>query len=124
MTERFDDYTLEKECEQLAENILSEYLLDNDMATELVDEYADELSDRVTETVDGHEYVIYHYKALRFCAECNTDDGDAFLSEVGIDREDLSLSRIASTVLYGEMQARVTRHLTSLVEEHNADIEE
>ena len=125
MTEqRYDDYTLQQECESIAKSILDDYLNQYDLHNELVDEDGDDLCDTVTETVDGHEFVIYHYKALRFCAESDTPDGDELLSEMGFDGQEISLSRLASTVLYGEMQARVTRHLWSLIEEHNADIED
>lgn len=121
--ERFDDYTLQKECESIAQDILERYIQDNDYQNEMVDEHDDELSDDVSQTVDGHEWVIYHYKALRFVAECDTENGDDFVRDVGFD-DYQSIHQLASTILYGEMQARVTRHLWSLVEEHNADVED
>lgn len=126
MTEQFNDYALQKECESLAKNILADYIHHNDMQHELIDEDDNELTDSLVETIDGHEFVIYHYKALRFCAESNVDDGEAFFEEIG-GTEHMSivtLNTIASTVLYGEMQARTTRALTALVEEHNADVED
>jgi hypothetical protein len=35
------------------------------------------------QSCDGHEVVIYYGKAISFCAEQNTDDGEQYLEDCG-----------------------------------------
>ena len=123
MTERYDEYTLSKECDALAQAILDDFIRDDDLERSHIDEYDDDLNDRVHEYVDGHQYVIYNYQALRFVAECNCEDGEIFLEEIGLP-DDVDIYKLASTILYGEMRARITATLESLVAAHNERVDD
>ena len=37
----------------------------------------------IHESCDGHETVIYYHKAIQFCADQDTSDGEAFLEDCG-----------------------------------------
>ncbi len=82
---------------------------------ETADQMRDDMQDRVHETVDGHEWVIYHYKALLMCAHCNVDQGEEFLEDVGMP-ETPTFNGLASLILFGEMRARVNSEINDLIE--------
>lgn len=39
--------------------------------------------DFIYQTCDGHEVVIYYGKAIQFCADQNTNDGEQWLEDCG-----------------------------------------
>jgi hypothetical protein len=123
MTERFDDYALDKECKSIAQEIFDIYKDDYCEDGEEIDAFDHTLTDSVSEHVDGHEFVIYHHKALRFCAECDVSDGEEFLADIGLPHE-ITIHNLASTILYGEMESRVRHFLEQIVEEYNDSIED
>jgi len=43
----------------------------------------DAARDMLHEYCDSHEVVIYYHKAIRFCAEQNTDAGEQWLEDCG-----------------------------------------
>lgn len=45
-------------------------------------EYGSDPYDMMHQMVDGHECVIYTYKAAILCNECNRDNGEAQLDEI------------------------------------------
>ena len=75
---QINDHILSKECEGLAKDIFEETMADA-ADDETAEQLRDDMSDRVHEHVDGHEWGIYHYKALMACAHCNVDQGEEFL---------------------------------------------
>lgn len=66
-----NDYLLHQEASAIVEEILTQA------------EEADDVMDLIHEACDSHEWVIYTYKALKLCAECNTSDGEATLDGIG-----------------------------------------
>jgi len=46
-------------------------------------EYGEDATDMVHQICDSHEVAIYYHKAIQFCAEQNTDSGEAFLEDCG-----------------------------------------
>lgn len=43
----------------------------------------DAARDFIHESCDGHEVAIYHHKAIRFCADQDTSEGESFLEDCG-----------------------------------------
>jgi hypothetical protein len=107
MTEfQINDRILDKECAELAREILAEH----------PDASEDTLSDYAHDYADGHEWVIYNHKALMLCAHCNTENGEQFLDDIGFTWErDSTLYTVAVTIAYGEMRARIEDELRELV---------
>ncbi len=111
---QINDHILAKECEGLARDIFDE-TMGEAVSDDGAEDMRDEMQDRVHETVDGHEWVIYHYKALMACAHCNVDQGEEFLGDVGMP-ETPSINTLASLILFGEMRARVDSEINDLIE--------
>lgn len=112
---QISDHLLTKECDALAAEIFAETIakLDDD---ETPDDYRDQMDDQAHETADGHEWVIYNYKALMICAHCDVSEGEAFLEDVGMP-EDVTIHKLACVIVYGEMRARITQEIERLCEE-------
>ncbi len=109
-----NDHILTKECEGLARDIFDE-IMGEAVSPDTAEDMRNEMQDRVHETVDGHEWVIYHYKALLTCAHCNVDQGEEFLEDVGLP-ETPTFNGLASLILFGEMRARVNSEINDLIE--------
>jgi len=107
----------------MKEFVINDYLL-NQEAREIVDEIlsqADEgqdIEELIWQAVDGHEWVIYTYKALKLCAECNTDEGEALLEDTGqtFPWGITSLSDHATAVAYWTLYAACRDYLNELEE--------
>jgi len=111
-----NDHILDDECEKLAVAAIEEA----DQYHEGDIDTADEILHGM---VDGHEWVIYHYKSVKVCANCRIDDGEAFLAEVGMPEDDgmgRLFFRMASAVAYGEMMARARGFMEETFKEREA----
>ena len=111
---QINDHLLTKECDALAKDIFDEICGANP-DTEAAD-LEDEMRNRTHETIDGHGWVIYNYKALMCCAHCSVDQGEEFLGEMEMP-ETPTIYSLASIILFVEMEARVQDALRALVEE-------
>jgi len=104
----------------MSEFVINDYLLHQE-ARSIVDEIlsqADEGQDiykMICQTIDGHEWAIYTYKALKLCAECNTGEGEALLEDTG--QTFTSLSDHATAVAYWTLYAACRDYLNKLQEE-------
>ena len=118
---QINDHILHNECESLAGEIFGEVL--DDMAEdETPDMLRDDMYDKVHERTDSHEWVIYYHKALMLCAHCHTDDGEEWLSETGFEwTDDSTIYTVASAIAFGEMRARVTACIDTLIDDANED---
>jgi len=72
----------------MSEFIINDYLLRQEAASIVADILTDcqegeDIQDLIHQACDGHEWVIYTYKALKLCAECNTTEGEAMLEDIG-----------------------------------------
>ncbi len=111
---QINDHILAKECEGLARDIF-EAIMGDAAEDETADDMRDDMRDRVHESVNGHEWVIYNYKALMACAHCNVDEGEAFLEDVGMP-ETPTIYYLASLILYGEMRARTDSEISDMID--------
>lgn len=112
---QINDHILAKECDELAREIFAEAIEDMD-GDETPETYRDDMMDRAHETADGHEWVIYTYKAHLLCAHCNTDQGEEFLEGVGMPGAP-TYDGLGSLIAYGEMRARIEQEIERLIEE-------
>ena len=118
MTEfTIDNYEFHKECERIASEVWEEYA---DKFGEDGSEYwhniFSDMEDCAHETVDGHEWVIYNHKALMICAHCDVNMGEAFLDDIGMP-EKPTIYSLASTIVYGEMRARIMEILDGKIKD-------
>lgn len=114
---QINDHILAKECDSLAAEIFAECVAKLDEG-ETPEDYRDEMDDRAHETADGHEWVIYNYKALMLCAHCDVGNGEEFMSDVGFEwNDDSTIYSVATVLAYGEMRARITGEIQRLCEE-------
>ncbi len=111
---QMSDYKLSIECDGLASDIFAEIMADA-ASDETAEDMRDNMSDRVHESVDGHSWVIYHYKALIACAHCNVDQGEEFLEDIGMP-ETPTINTLASLILFGEMRARIDQKISKMIE--------
>lgn len=111
---QMSDYILQTECDQLAQDIFDEIMAEN--PGEEPEQLRDEMQDRTHETADGHEWVIYNYKALMICAHCNTDNGEDFLTDTGLPSEP-DIYKLACVTAYGEMRARIEAKISELIDD-------
>ena len=114
-SERISEYSFQAECDEIAQEVFDN-ALDDMAADETPDHHRDDMLDRVHETVDGHQWVIYHHYAHQICAECNTDEGEAFLEDCGMP-ETPTYDSLATAIAYGEMRHRVTARIEELIDE-------
>ena len=74
-------FNINKEAQELAQDAWDsalEYGLTDDIQE--LQEYAQE---RLHQSCDGHEMAIYTYKAIQFCADVDTSDGEQWLDDCG-----------------------------------------
>ena len=75
---------------------------------DMSEKYREEAYDYIYENVDGHEYVIYYSHAWKLCAENNTEEGEDYLEEVGLnhlqDGIDVLMTRLSYATILREVQ--------------------
>jgi hypothetical protein len=103
-----NDYQLDQYAQSCARDILAE-----------IAEYGGNASDMAHEHSDGSEHVIYHHKAHAICQNCNTDNGEAFLEDVG-NPETVTYNNLATVIAYGELCARIENAIAELQSESEA----
>lgn len=114
-----NDYLLYKEAESLAAEIFREVREDHIEEFDAGDclDYMDEMNDLAHETADGHEWVIYTYKAHTLCLHCNTDMGEERLEECGMP-EEVTYDTLGCLIACGELRGRIDAALNDLCAEH------
>ena len=106
------DYNLDAYASDIAVDIFTEYCLDRDAASE-----------SVWQSVDGSEWVIYHHKAHELCLNCNTDNGEQSIEDMGGFPVGSTYDSMASLIAYCEIEARVNDALNTLFEIAEANAE-
>jgi len=74
--------------------------------------------DYIHQTCDGYEDVIYYHKAIQFCADQNTDDGEEWLEGCGgIAQEGDTFGSIACRIAYATLYCAACEALDELESE-------
>ena len=74
--------------------------------------------DFLHQTCDGHEVAIYYHKAIAFCAEQNTSDGEAWLEDCGgIAQPGDSFGQIACRIAFATLYCAAQEALQELEDE-------
>lgn len=111
---QINDNILTKECRALAREIFDYVMTGNE--GENPEDYRDDMDEQAHQTADGHEWVIYNYKALMICAHCDVSNGEEFLEDVGMP-EEVTIHKLACAIVYGEMRAQIMEAIDALIEE-------
>jgi len=98
-----NDYQLQQYAEAAAEEIAEE-----------IEQYGGDAWDLAHEHADACEHVIYYYKAHAICQNCDTENGEAFLEDIGGPGKDATYNSIAVLIAYGELHARILDTLFSM----------
>jgi hypothetical protein len=94
---------------------LTEYC--NDIAQDICKDTADinQAMDWASESAGGSEYVIYTAKAHMLCQNCDTVQGEDFVSDCWGDTP-LSYDEMACRIAYGEIESRIRRAICEIFE--------
>lgn len=117
------EYALNRECESLAKSIIDEF--DGDKAD--IDALREYANDRAHEDADGHQWVIYTYKA-RQVASIAPGDAEEYLAEICDKPFDgcETFGDVCTRLAYAALYTGIQDSLTTLIEEieENASEEE
>ena len=111
---QISNYIFAEECTSLARDIIEDFR--RDYPGEDLADYRDEMTDRAHETADGHQWVIYHHRALMVCAHCDVSEGEAFLEDTGMP-ETPTIYSLATLIVYGEMRSRIDAAIDDILSE-------
>ena len=75
----------------------------------------DEACDYLHQSIDGLDLVIYHNKAITFCAEQDTSEGEEWLEDCGgIAQPGDSFGQIASRITFATILCAAEQRLSDL----------
>jgi hypothetical protein len=81
----------------------------------------DAARDYIHQSCDGHEVAIYYHKAIKFCAEQNTDAGEQWLEDCGgIAQPGDSFGQIACRIAFATLLCAAEEALQELADESGA----
>ena len=90
-------------------------------AIEQVGTDRDECEDFIHQTCDGHEVAIYYHKAIQFCADQDTSDGEQWLEDCGgIAQLGDSFGQIACRMAFATLLGAAQERLYAMLEEQEA----
>ena len=79
----------------------------------------DDAQDFIHESCDGHEIVIYYYKAIQFCADVDTSEGEGYLEDCGgIAQDGDSFGQIACRIAYATLLCASLSCLEEIIAKH------
>jgi len=87
---KINDYILEQE----AKEIITQGIIEEK-------EYGVPALEYAQQACDGHQWVIYTYKAILLCAECDTSAGEEYLEDFG--KEFSSFGEHATKLAYATL---------------------
>ena len=118
-------FNIRKEAQYLAQDAwdsalaLLGYGLNDDIQE--LQEYAQE---RLHESCDGHEASIYTYKAIQFCADVDTSDGEQWLDDCGgIAQEGDTFGQIACRIAFATLLVASESALQDIVNKYEQEQE-
>ena len=78
----------------------------------------DEAQDFIHQSCDSHEVAIYYGKAIQFCADQDTSDGEEFLEDCGgIAQEGDSFGQIACRIAFATLYCAAIECLNEIEQE-------
>lgn len=84
-------------------------------------EYGDDASDYVFQTCDSHECAIYYHKAIKFCAEHDTSEGEQWLEGCGgIAQPGDTFGQIACRIAFATLYCAAMESLAEMESDANA----
>ena len=102
------------ECKAIVDEALEEAKRDHTDT----DDIMDAARDFIHQSCDGHEAVIYYHKAIRFCADHDTSDGEQWLKDCGgIAQEGDTFGTIACRIAFATMLCKCEEILAEELEE-------
>ena len=79
----------------------------------------DDAQEFIHESCDGHEIVIYYHKAIQFCADVDTSDGEDYLEGCGgIAQDGDSFGQIACRIAFATLLCESLGCLEKIIAEH------
>jgi hypothetical protein len=81
------------------------------------DDIMDAARDFIHQSCDGHEAVIYYHKAIRFCADHDTSDGEQWLEDCGGFNQFDSFGMIACRIAFATMLCKCEEILSEELED-------
>jgi hypothetical protein len=73
----------------------------------------------IHQSCDGHEVVIYYHKAIQFCADQRTDEGEQWLEDCGgIAQPGDSFGHIACRIAFATLLCACEDALRDIIAEH------
>lgn len=99
----------------IANEIIDDILAESpDCSTHKIAEIAHE---RAHEHCDGLEQVIYYYKAIQFCAENDTSEGEAWLEDCGgMTQPEDTFGQIACRVAFATIYCETINQINSILD--------
>lgn len=97
---KIDQYLLRQEAKRIVEDAIAEE-----------SEFDVPALETVQQSCDGHQWVIYTYKAILLCAECDTSEGEEWLDDVS--SEYTSFGDHAAKLAYATLLAACMNQLNS-----------
>ena len=82
-------------------------------------EYGGDASDYIHQACDGHEVAIYYGKAIQFCVDHDTSDGEEWLEDCGgIAQPGDTFGQIACRIAFATLYCAAMEALAELESEH------
>lgn len=79
----------------------------------------DDAQEFIWQTCDGHEVAIYYHKAIKFCSEVDTSDGESYLEDCGgIAQDGDSFGEIACRIAFATLLCESMSCLEEIIAEH------
>ena len=78
----------------------------------------------IYQSCDDHEIAIYYHKAIQFCSEQNTNDGEEWLEDCGgIAQPRDSFGQIACRIAFATLLVAAQQRLEELIDETDGDLD-
>ena len=79
----------------------------------------DQSQEYLHQSCDGHEIAIYYHKAIQFCADQNTSDGEDYLEDCGgIVQPGDTFGGIACRIAFATLYCAAMECLQEIADEH------
>lgn len=109
MKEQMNDAILDKIAREYAQEIIEQY-----------PDAPDSARDAVFEWASGSEWLIYNWRIMQICANCDTRAGEDYLRDSGLPR-DGDFMKICQIVAMGEFVSRIEMAMNEIYEEMNQE---